>query len=65
MLLYIISGVRNLNIGFYIAFAFLFSKTYNDYLWVLSSPQQFYQEGNILDPIFIETNCEKALIYAL
>ena len=26
---------------------------------------EFYQEGNILDPIFVGINCKKALIYTL
>ena len=65
MPLCVISGVTGLNTSFYIGFAFLSSETYNDYLWVLSSLQQFYQEGNIPDPIFVGTDCEKALICAL
>ena len=51
MLLYVILGVIGLKISFYIGFVFLSSETYNDYFWVLSSLQQFYQEGNISDPI--------------
>ena len=62
MLLYVISGVIGLNTSFYIGFAFLSLEIHSDYLWVLSSLQQFYQEENIPDPIFVGTNCEKALI---
>ena len=65
MPLFVISGVTGLNTSFYISFAFLSSETYNDYLWVLSSLQQFYQERNIPDPIFVGPDCEKALICAL
>ena len=60
-----ISGVISLNISFYIGSAFFFLETYNDYLWVLSLFQKFYQEKNIPDPIFVGTNCEKALICTL
>ena len=57
-----ILGVTGLNTSFYIGFTFLSSETYNDYIWILSSLQQFYQERNIPDPIFVSTDCEKALI---
>ena len=60
-----ISGVIGLNTSFYIGFAFLSSETYNDYFWVLLLLQEFYQERNIPDPIFMGTDCEKALICAL
>ena len=62
---YVVSGMTGLNTNFYMGFVFLSSETYNDYLWVLSSLQQFYQKKNIPNPIFISTNCEKALICAL
>lgn len=65
MLLYMISRVRSLNISFYIGFVFLFSKTYNNYLWILLFFQQFYQKMNILDLVFIGINYEKALICTL
>lgn len=65
MPLYVISKVTSLNTSFYIGFAFLFLEIYHDYLRVLSSPQQFYQEGNILDLIFVDIDCEKALICIL
>ena len=65
MPLCVISGVTRLNTSFYIGFAFLFLENYSDYLWVLSSLQQFYPKGNIPDPIFVDTNCKKALINAL
>ncbi len=57
MPLCIISGVTGLNTSFYISFAFL--------SLVLLSLQQFYKGGNILGPIFVDTDCEKALICAL
>ena len=43
MLLYVISSVINLNTSFYIGFTFFSLETYNDYLLVLSSRQEFYQ----------------------
>ena len=60
-----ILGVTGLNTSFYIGFAFLSSKTYNNYIWILSSLQQFYQKRNIPDPIFVGTDCKKALIYVI
>lgn len=65
MLLYIISRLTGLNISFYISYTFLFSKTYSDYFWILSSLHQFYQKKNILDLNFVVTNYEKALIFIL
>lgn len=63
--LHVISRVTGLNTTFYIGFAFLFSETYIDYHWVLSSLQQFYRERDIPDPVFVGTDCKKALIWAL
>ena len=64
MPLCVISGVTGLNTSFFIGFAFVSSWTYLDYHWVLSSLRQFYFEGDIPDPIFAGTDCEKALIGA-
>lgn len=61
----VILGVIGLNISFYIGFVFLSLEIYNDYLWVLLSLQQFYQKWNILNPIFVDIDCEKALICVL
>ncbi len=65
MLLCVNSGVTGLNTSFYIGFTFLSSETYTDYGWVLLSLQQFYNEGNIPDPIFVGIDCKKALICTL
>ena len=65
MPLCVISGVTGLNTSFYIGFAFVSFETYTDYRWVLSCLREFYVEGDIPDPIFAGTNCEKALIRAL
>lgn len=65
ILLCIIIGVIGLNINFYIGFAFVSFKTYIDYYWILSYFQEFYIEGNILNPIFAKGHCEKTLIQAL
>ncbi len=60
-----INGVTSLNTSFLIEFAFVFSEIYLDYYWVLSFLWQFYYENDILDPIFVEINCMKALIEVL
>lgn len=65
MSLYVISGVTGLHISFYIGFVFLSSETYTNHHWVLLFLQQFYWEEDIPDPIFVCTDCEKALIGAL
>lgn len=63
--LFIIIGVTGLNASFYIGFAFVFSKIYADYPWVLFCLQQFYVKGDIPNPIFARTDCEKALVWVL
>lgn len=60
--LFVIIEVTSLNTSFYIGFAFVFSKIYSDYPWVLSYLQEFYVKSDILNPIFARTDYEKGLI---
>lgn len=62
MVLYVILKILDLYTGFYISYIFLYPEFYNDYLWVLSSLQQFYKKRNIPNSIFIDNDYEKALI---
>ena len=65
MVLCVILKILDFYTGFYINYIFLYSEFYNDYLWVLSSLQQFYKKKNISNSIFIDNDYEKALISTL
>ena len=43
MSLYVILYIVSLNTDFNISFTFFFMEIYKDYLWILSSLQEFYQ----------------------
>ena len=57
--------VIDLITSFYIGFVFISSKIYTNYYWVLFYLQEFHVKGDILNLIFVETNCKKALIRVL
>jgi hypothetical protein len=62
MLLCIISEVIVLNIIFYINFAFFSSEITATFEWMLQQILEMYQELNIFNSLFIDTDCEINLI---
>lgn len=62
MSLIITTAITSLNTSFYIRFALVLFKTYIDYYWFLFCFEEFYVKGDILNLIFLKTDCKKALI---
>lgn len=62
ILLYIISGVINLNIYFYLKFASFFSKTSANYIWILECLALLYQTLEISNLTLIVIDIEIVLI---
>lgn len=64
MLLYITIRVMFLNTTNYIAFAFLLSKTVDNYHWILDIIKKLYKFLDILNPKVIIINTKSSIIYA-
>lgn len=63
--LYIIIAITPLSTPYYVVFAFLSSKTVDDYRWVLGAVKKLYKFLDIPDPKAIITNANYSIICAI